>query len=117
MALKATAWTVRNKESPGRIYQTLADDPDDLLLELQQLGAAGGGSPLITVNGFQGASKLPPKSSIAYIEVNPDQYSAEYSDPPYSGGRVDVFTKAGQKAFHGALFATNGSPWENARHR
>ena len=102
----------------GDALQTLADDPDDLLRELQQLGAATGGSPantLVTVNGFQGSSKLPPKSAIAYIEVDPDLYSAEYPYPPYSGGRVNVFTKAGEKAFHGALFATNGSPWENAR--
>lgn len=102
----------------GDALQTLADDPDDLLRELQQLGAATGGSPantFIAVDGFQGASKLPPKSAIAYIEVDPDMYSAEYVYPPYSGGRVNVFTKAGQKVFHGALFATNGSPWENAR--
>ncbi len=102
----------------GDALQTLADDPDDLLRQLQQLGAATGGSPvntLITVNGFQGSSKLPPKNAIAYIEVDPDLYSAEYPYPPYSGGRVNVFTKAGEKTFHGALFATNGSPWENAR--
>ncbi len=102
----------------GDQLQTLADDPDDLLRELQQLGATSGGSPentIITIDGFQGPSKLPPKSSIAYIEVEPDLYSAEYASPPYSGGRVNVFTKPGQKTFHGALFATNGSPWENAR--
>lgn len=102
----------------GDDLQTLADDPDDLLRQLQQIGAATGGSPantFIAVDGFQGASKLPPKSSIAYIEVDPDMYSAEYPYPPYGGGRVNVFTKAGQKAFHGALFTTNGSSWENAR--
>ncbi len=102
----------------GGDLQTLADDPDDLLRELQQLGAANGGSPAnttITVDGFQGASKLPPKSSIAYIKVNPDLYSAEYRDPPYDGGRVEIYTRPGQSAFHGALFTTNGSPWENAR--
>ena len=106
------------KEISGDDLETLADDPDDLLRELQQLGAETGGSPantLIAVNGFQGTSKLPPKSAIAYIEVDPDMYSAEYVYPPYAGGRVNVFTKAGQKTFHGALFATNGSPWENAR--
>ncbi len=106
------------KTISGDALETLADDPDDLLRELQQLGASTGGSPsntLITVNGFQGASRLPPKSAIAYIEIEPDMYSAEYVYPPYAGGRVNLFTKAGQKTFHGALFATNGSPWENAR--
>ena len=106
------------KTISGDDLEVLADDPDDLLRELQQLGAATGGSPantLITVNGFQGASKLPPKSAIAYIEIDPDMFSAEYVYPPYAGGRVNVFTKAGQKTFHGALFVANGSPWENAR--
>jgi hypothetical protein len=102
----------------GNRLASLADDPDDLQRELQQLAAAAGGSPsntTIAVDGFQDSSKLPPKSSIAYIEVNPDQFSAEYREPPFDGGRVNVYTKPGQKAFHGALFMTNGSPWENAR--
>lgn len=102
----------------GTRLQSLADDPDDLLRELQQLAAAAGGNPsnaTIAVDGFQDSSKLPPKSSIAYIKVNPDQFSAEYREPPFSGGRVEVYTKPGQPAFHGALFATNGSPWMSAR--
>lgn len=102
----------------GKQLQSLADDPDDLLRELQQYGSVSGGSPsnvTIAVDGFQGSSKLPPKSSIAYIKVNPDLFSSEYREPPFGGGRVEVYTKPGQSAFHGALFATNGSPWENAR--
>jgi hypothetical protein len=102
----------------GDRLQSLADDPDDLKRELQQLAAAAGGNPAnatIAVDGFQGSSALPPKSSIAYIEVNPDQFSAQYREPPFEGGRIEVYTKPGQKTYHGALFATNGSSWENAR--
>ncbi|MBS1800086.1 MAG: TonB-dependent receptor [Acidobacteria bacterium] len=102
----------------GNRLQSLADDPDDLLRQLQQLAAAAGGNPsnaTIAVDGFQDSSKLPPKSSIAYIKVNPDQFSAEYREPPFGGGRVEVYTKPGQPTFHGALFMTNGSPWMNAR--
>ena len=102
----------------GRRLSSLADDPDDLLRQLQQLAAALGGNPsnvTVSVDGFQGSSALPPKSSIAYIKVNPDQFSAEYRQPPFDGARVEVYTKPGQKAYHGALFYTNGSPWENAR--
>lgn len=103
----------------GKQLQSLADDPDDLLRELQQLAAATGGNPAnvtISVDGFQDSSKLPPKSSIAYVEVNPDLFSAEYREPPFgNGGRVNVYTKAGKGSYHGALFTTNGSPWENAR--
>jgi hypothetical protein len=102
----------------GSRLQSLADDPDDLARELRQLAAAAGGNPAnttISVDGFQGSSALPPKSSIAYIKINPDQFSAEYREPPFDGGRVEIYTKPGQKTYHGALFLTNGSPWENAR--
>ena len=101
----------------GKQLQALADDPDDLQRELQQLGAAGGGNPAnttISVDGFQDSSKLPPKSSIAYIKVNPDMFSAEYREPPFDGGRIEVYTKPGQSTFHGALFATNSGSWMNA---
>lgn len=102
----------------GKQLDALADDPDDLERELRQLAAAGGGSPAnvtISVDGFQGESKVPPKSSIAYIKVNPDQFAAEYREPPFDGARVEVYTRPGQKAYHGALFGTNGSSWANAR--
>jgi len=105
----------------GKRLDTLADDPDDLLRELQQLSAAGGGSPsgaTVAVDGFdngEGGTHLPPKSSIAYIKVNPDLFSAEYRNPPFGGGRIEVYTKPGQSTFHGALFATNSSSWMNAR--
>ncbi len=85
---------------------------------MQQLAATAGANPantVITVDGFQNESALPPKSSIAYIKVNPDLYSAEYSEPPFEGGRVEVYTKPGQPTLHGALFTTNGSSWMNAR--
>jgi hypothetical protein len=105
----------------GQRLQSLADDPDDLLRELQQMAAAAGGSPsgaAISVDGFQNGdnnSSLPPKSSIAYIKVNPDLFSAEYRNPPFGGGQIEVYTKPGQSTYHGALFTTNSSAWMNAR--
>lgn len=101
----------------GRQLQTLADDPDDLQRELQQMAAAAGGSPsgtVISVDGFQDDAKLPPKDSIAFINVSPDLFSAEYREPPFGGGRVEVYTKPGAKNYHGALFLTNSSSWMNA---
>lgn len=102
------AYTLASKD-----LQTLADDPDNLARELQQLAAAAGGNPagtLITVGGFQNESALPPKSSIAYIKVNPDLFSSRVSRAAVEGGRVEVHTKPGQPTFHGALFTTNGAP-------
>jgi hypothetical protein len=101
----------------GRQLQSLADDPDDLLRQIQQLGAMAGGSPsktTVSVDGFQGDSQLPPKDSIAFINVNPDLFSAEYREPPFGGGRVNIYTKPGAKTYHGAFFATNSSSWMNA---
>jgi hypothetical protein len=102
----------------GTQLTTLADDPDDLQRELQQLAAAAGGPPsgtVISVDGFQDDSPLPPKSSIARIEVNPDLFSAENRQPPFDGGHIQIYTKPGAKTFHGSLFTTNSSQFMNAR--
>jgi Carboxypeptidase regulatory-like domain/TonB dependent receptor len=97
--------------------QGLADDPDDFKRQLQVLAASSGGAPgqaIITVDGFQNSSTLPPKSSIASIRVNPDMFSAEYDRPPYQGGRVEIFTKPGRDSLHGALFFTDSDSAFNA---
>jgi Carboxypeptidase regulatory-like domain/TonB dependent receptor len=95
----------------------MADDPDDFKRQLQVLAASSGGAPgqaIITVDGFQNSSTLPPKSSIASIRVNPDMFSAEYDRPPYQGGRVEILTKPGRDSLHGALFFTDSDSVFNA---
>ncbi len=97
--------------------QGMADDPDDFKRQLQVLAATSGGAPgqaIITVDGFQNSSALPPKSSIASIRVNPDMFSSEYASPPYRGGRVEIFTKPGRDSLHGALFLTDSDASFNA---
>jgi hypothetical protein len=95
--------------------QRLSDDPDDFLRELQALAAGGGGpsgNALVTVDGFQNGSTLPPKSSIASIRVNPDLFSSEYQNPPWLGARIEIETKPGAGPWHGALFfADSASPF------
>ncbi len=95
--------------------QRLPDDPDDFLRELQAFAAGGGGpsgSALVTVDGFQNSSALPPKSSIASIRVNPDLFSSEYQTPPWLGARIEIATKPGAGPWHGALFfADSASPF------
>jgi hypothetical protein len=95
----------------------LPDDPDDLMRQLQMLASAAGGDPtatVITVDGFQNGSALPPKSSIASIRVAPDLFSSEYQFPPFGGGQVQIFTKPGADSFHGALFFTDSDGTFNA---
>jgi hypothetical protein len=101
----------------GKDVQQLADDPDDFQRQLQVLAASSGGIPdnaKITVDGFQNSSALPPKGSIASIRVNPDMFSSEYEDPPYEGGRIEIFTKPGMDSVHGALFFTDSDGSFNA---
>lgn len=95
----------------------LPDDPDDLLRELQVLAASSGGDPnsaMIVVDGFQNASAMPPKSSIASIRVNPDIFAPEYQNPAWNGGRIEITTKTGADRFHGALFFTDSNSNFNA---
>jgi hypothetical protein len=97
--------------------QRLPDDPDDFLRELQSMAAGGGGasgSAVVTVDGFQNGSALPPKSSIASIRVNPDLFSSEYQNPPWRGTRIEIATKPGTGLWHGALFFTDSASPFNA---
>lgn len=96
--------------------QQLPDDPDDLLQQLQLLASTGGGAAAATVvvDGFQNGSAMPPKSAIASIRVNPDPISPEYERPDSQGGRIEITTKPGASAFHGALFFTDSDSIFNA---
>ncbi|MFC5864636.1 carboxypeptidase regulatory-like domain-containing protein [Acidicapsa dinghuensis] len=97
--------------------QQLPDDPDDLLRQLQLLSSSAGGdasTAVISVNGFQNNSALPPKSSIASIRVNPDLFSAEYRWPPWSGGLIEIFTKPGADSIHGSVFFSGSASAWNA---
>jgi hypothetical protein len=105
--------TVLNTED----VQRLPDDPDDLLRVLQALASDSGGDPTATqvfVDGFQNASAMPPKGSIASIRVNPDIFLPEYQTPLWSGGRIEITTKAGADTYHGALFFTDSNSVFNA---
>ncbi len=106
------------KTLDSKDIKQLADDPDEFARQLQVLAAAAGGAPgqaIIAVDGFQNSGRIPPKSAIAFIRVNPDLFSAEYERPPYQGGRVEIYTKPGQSKLHGALFTTQSAQFLNAK--
>ena len=95
----------------------LADDPDDLLRQLQQLASSVGADPdstTIMVDGFRNPSAMPPKDSIASIRINPDIYAPEFDSPPWTGSLIQVFTKPGANKLHGSVFFTDSNGIFNA---
>jgi hypothetical protein len=101
-----------------RELQALPDDPNQLAEQLQLLAASAGGAPgqaVVTVDGFLAGGKLPPKSAIREVRINPNLFSAEYDTPPFRGGRIEVTTRPGASAWHGAGFFHFNSTALNAR--
>jgi len=98
--------------------EALPDDPDDLNTQLQEMATSSGSAPgqaVVTVDGFINDGRLPPKSSIREVRINPDLYSAEYYTPPYQGGRIEILTKPGAESFHGQGFFIFNDSALNAR--
>jgi hypothetical protein len=98
--------------------QALPDDPDQLKEQLQQLAASSGSAPgqaIVTVDGFLAGGRLPPKSAIREVRINPNIFAAEYDTPPFRGGRIEITTKPGADAFHGASFFNYNGAALNAR--
>ena len=101
----------------GKDIEALPDDPDQLNAQLKNLATSSGSAPdqaVVTVDGFA-TDKLPPKSAIREVRINPDLYSSEYDKAPYQGGRIQVFTKPGATAFHGSSFFNFNDSVFNAR--
>lgn len=92
----------------GKDLQTLADDPDTLLAQIQELAgpSTGANAAEIYIDGFTGGD-LPPKSAIREIRVNQNPFSAAYDRLGY--GRVEILTKPGSENFHGSAFILGNS--------
>lgn len=98
----------------GDDLQALADDPDDLLADLQALAgpSAGPNGGSIFVDGFSDG-ELPPKESIREIRINSNPFSPEYDTLGY--GRIEIFTKPGTDRFHGELHYNYANDVWNSR--
>jgi carboxypeptidase family protein len=123
VVVDANAGGVDSGDSAGSVtlrteaIERLSDDPDDLLRELQAMAAGGGGAPgaaIISVNGFQNGSPLPPKAAIAEIRINPDPFSSQYERAPWIAPDIEIVTKPGAQAVHGALFFVESGSAFNA---
>ncbi|NNE98096.1 MAG: TonB-dependent receptor [Pyrinomonadaceae bacterium] len=98
--------------------EDLPDDPDELNTELQNLAASSGsapGSAIVTVDGFLNEGRLPSKSAIREVRVNPNLFSAEYNFPPFRGGRIEITTKPGSGPLTGSAFINFNDDILNAR--
>lgn len=97
----------------GSALKSLADDPDTLLTQIEELaGPAVGPNPAeIYIDGFLGGD-LPPKAAIREIHVNQDPFSAEYDRLGY--GRIEILTKPGNEQWHGGGFIMGNSSAFNA---
>jgi carboxypeptidase family protein len=98
----------------GDDLQALADDPDDLLADLQALAgpSAGPSGGSVFIDGFSGG-ELPPKESIREIRINQNPFSPEYDKLGY--GRIEIFTKPGTDRFHGTMNYNYGTDTWNSR--
>ncbi len=98
----------------GDDLQALADDPDDLLSDLQALAgpSAGPSGGSVFIDGFSDG-EIPPKESIREIRINSNPFSPEYDSLGY--GRIEIFTKPGTDRFHGAVYYNYANDIWNSR--
>jgi hypothetical protein len=98
----------------GDDLQALADDPDELMADLQALAgpSAGPNGGSIFIDGFSGGD-LPSKESIREIRINNNPFSPEYDKLGY--GRIEIFTKPGTDRYHATVNYNNGNQYWNSR--
>jgi Carboxypeptidase regulatory-like domain len=98
----------------GNDLESLADDPDDLQADLQALAGptAGPDGNEIFIDGFSGG-QLPPKQSIREVRLNQNPFAPEYEKMGL--GRIEIFTKPGTDAWHGAFTYNLGTDKLNSR--
>jgi hypothetical protein len=102
----------------GRQIADLPDDPDQLMDRLQLMATSSGSPPgeaTVSVDGFLNDGRLPPKSAIREVRINPDLFSSEYDKAPYRGGRIEIITKPGAGGVHGSGFFTLNTSALSAR--
>ncbi len=91
----------------GPDLDALPDDPEELASDLKALAGPTIKSKgaIFMIDGFTGGH-IPPKDAIQEIRINQNPFSAEYSDIGF--GRIEILTKPGSSAVHGA-FSLKGS--------
>ncbi|HYG10231.1 MAG TPA: carboxypeptidase regulatory-like domain-containing protein [Pyrinomonadaceae bacterium] len=98
----------------GRDLDILADDPDQLMEDLRNLGATTGGPDAVQlyVDGFSNA-RIPSKSSIREVRINANPFGADQEN--FGLNRVDIITKPGTDKWHGQALLNFNDESFNAR--
>jgi Carboxypeptidase regulatory-like domain len=98
----------------GSDLEAVADNPEDMLADLQALAgpSAGPNGGSVFVDGFSGG-ELPPKESIREVRINSNPFSPEYDKLGF--GRIEITTKPGADRFRGNLNYNLGSDVWNSR--
>lgn len=98
----------------GEDLKALADDPEDLMTDLQALAgpSAGPGGSSIFIGGFS-SGPLPSKDAIREIRINQNPFSPEYDK--LGLGRIEILTKPGSDKFHGTGYYNFGDSIWNSR--
>ena len=87
--------------------EALADDPDEMQQQLEQLAGPGA---RIRVNGFEGG-QLPPKSQIREIRFRFDPFAAENHNAGFP--RVDIITRPGNGPIRNNMtFGFKDNQWD-----
>lgn len=88
--------------------EALADDPDEMQQQLEQLAGPGA---RIRVNGFEGG-QLPPKSQIREIRFRFDPFAAENHNAGFP--RVDIITRPGNGPIRNNMtFGYRNNRWDS----
>jgi hypothetical protein len=98
----------------GDDLEAIADNPEDMLTDLQALAgpSAGPSGGSVYVDGFSNG-ELPPKESIREIRINQNPFSPEYDK--LGLGRIEILTKPGADRFRGTLNYNLGTDAWNSR--
>src|SRR5581483_998738 len=98
----------------GSDLDALADDPEDLMADLQALAgpSAGPSGGSIFIDGFSGG-ELPPKNSIREVRINQNPFAAEYDK--LGLGRIEIFTKPGSEKYHAQVDYNYADSFWNSR--
>ncbi|MGI9074149.1 MAG: carboxypeptidase regulatory-like domain-containing protein [Bryobacteraceae bacterium] len=98
----------------GEDLKMLADDPEDLMTDLQALAgpSAGPSGGSVFIDGFS-TGQLPSKDSIREVRINQNPFSPEYDRLGY--GRIEILTKPGADKFHGTGYYNFGDSVWNSR--